>query len=434
VDNVGEKMARILDLDRKYQVLIIIFTSIFVALVILAITISNIDFKPKAEGSVAVILNDGDLVIDYVDGNTVNVGDKKTKNYGISLTNSSSNTIYYSLGFSEANRDALVEVYDEKDELLSSLDKELLTKKVLNLYSIKGGETVRFSVKIKADNGSFKGTMLITNESLSTQTFADILLLNNPVVSPKTRVGNEVATTNEGLIQTTDTLGTAYFFRGKIDNNYLKINDTYFRVVRINGDESVRVVLDGVIDVQGAYNTNDVGETYDSFLMINEASVYSIMEDWVVNNLSGYGKFLTDGVYCLDTNFDKDINGIKYSNTYERIYNDSAPVLTCNGSSYKSRIGMLSVDEVVLAGAYKNTPNDKYYLYNENIKGNYLTLSPYYINTSNVLTMMNVIADGSLGDGVLVTTNSYIRPVLNIGVNAKLKGEGTKENPYIIVS
>ena len=431
---MGEEMARILDLDRKYQVLIIIFTSIFVALVILAITISNIDFKAKVEGSVAVILNDGDLVIDYVDGNTVNVGDKKSKNYGISLTNSSSSTIYYSLGFSEANRDALVEVYDEKDELLSSLDKELLTKKVLNLYSIKGGETVRFSVKIKADNGSFKGTMLITNESLSTQTFADILLLNNPVVSPKTRVGNEVATTNEGLIQTTDTLGTAYFFRGKIDNNYLKINDTYFRVVRINGDESVRVVLDGVIDIQGAYNTNDVGETYDSFLMINEASVYSVMEDWVVNNLSGYGKFLTDGVYCLDTNFDKDINGIKYSNTYERIYNDSAPVLTCNGSSYKSRIGMLSVDEVVLAGAYKNTPNDKYYLYNENIKGNYLTLSPYYINTSNVLTMMNVIADGSLGDGVLVTTNSYIRPVLNIGVNAKLKGEGTKENPYIIVS
>ena len=325
---MGEKMARILDLDRKYQVLIIIFTSIFVALVILAITISNIDFKPKAEGSVAVILNDGDLVIDYVDGNTVNVGDKKTKNYGISLTNSSSNTIYYSLGFSEANKDATVEVYDEKEELLSSLDKDLLTKKVLNLYSIKGGETIRFTVRIKGDNGSFKGTMLITNESLSTQTFADILLLNNPVVSPKTRVGNEVATTNEGLIQTTDTLGTAYFFRGKIENNYLKINDQYFRVVRINGDESVRVVLDGVIDVQGAYNTNEVGETYDSFLMVNEASVYSVMEDWVVNNLSGYGKFLTDGVYCLDTNFDKDINGIKYSNTYERIYNDSAPVLT----------------------------------------------------------------------------------------------------------
>ena len=431
---MGEKMARILDLDRKYQVLIIIFTSIFVALVILAITISNIDFKPKAEGSVAVILNDGDLVIDYVDGNTVNVGDKKTKNYGISLTNSSSNTIYYSLGFSEANKDATVEVYDEKEELLSSLDKDLLTKKVLNLYSIKGGETIRFTVRIKGDNGSFKGTMLITNESLSTQTFADILLLNNPVVSPKTRVGNEVATTNEGLIQTTDTLGTAYFFRGKIENNYLKINDQYFRVVRINGDESVRVVLDGVIDVQGAYNTNEVGETYDGFLMVNEASVYSVMEDWVVNNLSGYGKFLTDGVYCLDTNFDKDINGIKYSNTYERIYNDSAPVLTCNGSSYKSRIGMLSVDEVVLAGAYKNTPNDKYYLYNENIKGNYLTLSPYYINTSNVLTMMNVISDGSLGDGVLVTANAYVRPVLNIGVNAKLKGEGTKDNPYIIVS
>ncbi len=429
------KMARILDLDRKYQVLIVVFTSIFVALVILAITISNIDFKVKPEGSVAVILNDGDLVINYVDGNTISVGDKKEKNYGISLTNSSENTIYFSLGFSEVNRNATIEVYDENEELLVKQDEDLTTKKILNLYSIKAGETLRYIVKIKADYGTFKGTMLINNESLSTQTFADTILLNNPVVSPKTRIGSEIATSNEGLIETTDNLGTSYFFRGKVENNYLKINDQLFRVVRINGDESVRVVLDGVIDTTAAYNTNELDEntTNDNLLRVFETSSYKVMEEWVNNNLSGYGKYLVDGIYCLDSNFDKDINGIKYSSAYERIFNDGAPVLTCS-SNYMSRIGMLSVDEVVLAGAFKSTPNDKYYLYNENIKGNYLTLSPYYINTSGEISMMNIISDGSLGDGVLRNTSAYIRPVLNISVSAKIKGEGTKDNPYIIVS
>ena len=48
--------------------------------------------------------------------------------------------------------------------------------------------------------------------------------------------------------------------------------------------------------------------------------------------------------------------------------------------------------------------------------------------------MMNVLNDGSLGEGILITSPSYLRPVLNISVNAKLKGEGTKDNPYIIVS
>ena len=44
------------------------------------------------------------------------------------------------------------------------------------------------------------------------------------------------------------------------------------------------------------------------------------------------------------------------------------------------------------------------------------------------------MSNGALGDGVFVSEASYLRPVINIGTNAKIKGKGTIDNPYIIVS
>ena len=46
---------------------------------------------------------------------------------------------------------------------------------------------------------------------------------------------------------------------------------------------------------------------------------------------------------------------------------------------------------------------------------------------------MNVKPTGELGEGILVTNNSLIRPVININSRAKVKGTGTDIDPYIIV-
>ena len=48
--------------------------------------------------------------------------------------------------------------------------------------------------------------------------------------------------------------------------------------------------------------------------------------------------------------------------------------------------------------------------------------------------MINIMSNGAIGDGVLIGDSSNIRPVINIGTNAKIKGKGTINNPYIIVS
>ena len=44
------------------------------------------------------------------------------------------------------------------------------------------------------------------------------------------------------------------------------------------------------------------------------------------------------------------------------------------------------------------------------------------------------MSTGAIGDGIIITDKAYVRPVININETAKIKGAGTKEDPYIIVS
>ena len=73
-------------------------------------------------------------------------------------------------------------------------------------------------------------------------------------------------------------------------------------------------------------------------------------------------------------------------------------------------------------------------MYNKDIEGNYVTGSSYSINSQNGIAMINIMSNGALGDGILISDVSNIRPVINIGTDAKIKGKGTINNPYIIVS
>jgi hypothetical protein len=105
-------------------------------------------------------------------------------------------------------------------------------------------------------------------------------------------------------------------------------------------------------------------------------------------------------------------------------------MLSCD-NKFTGKIGLLSVDEVVYAGAFKNNINKKYYLYNENLEDSYLTLTGLFWN--NNMTMINVNSNGSLGDGITINEKVAIRPVINISAGAKVNGDGTKNNPYVIV-
>lgn len=430
-------MARVFGIDNKYQLIMIIILSFFVVIVALAILLSNIEFEDKVEGTIAKVVNEGDLVVNYIDGDKIDFNDKKEHSYSISITNTSSAKLYYSIYFIEVNNSKVkVRIQDKDGKVLNELDN-LANNKLINLESLAGGETVRYLIVFDNEKKiDFEGTLKVDNDSLSSESFADLILLNNNVVAPKTRVGSEVATSNEGLISMEDNKGTSYYFRGNVDNNYVMIGDLTFRIVRINGDGTIRIVLNNVLDEARPYNTNSLANlaSVSTLALLSGSSLISYLNSWYDENFREYSSFLTVGDYCTDTTFNNNISGITYSPVYERIFEDKAPNLFCSGNIYSGKVGLLSVDEVVLAGAAENIPNTSYYLYNKDIPGNYVTSSSYFINVSNNVAMINVMSNGALGDGVLVTNNSYIRPVIQVSVSAKVKGSGTIDDPYVIVS
>ena len=56
---------------------------------------------------------------------------------------------------------------------------------------------------------------------------------------------NGIEATDGYLCSAKDAYGTSYYYRGNVTNNYVKFADKYWRIVRINGDGTVRVIYDG---------------------------------------------------------------------------------------------------------------------------------------------------------------------------------------------
>ena len=58
---------------------------------------------------------------------------------------------------------------------------------------------------------------------------------------------SQVAATDEGIFGVEDGMyeGTSYYWRGAVTNNYVKFAGKCWRIVRINGDGSIRLIYDG---------------------------------------------------------------------------------------------------------------------------------------------------------------------------------------------
>lgn len=60
-----------------------------------------------------------------------------------------------------------------------------------------------------------------------------------------------------GLYESIDDYGTSYFYRGAVENNYVKFAGFYWRILRINGNGTLRVVFDGEMPHPNGIATHD---------------------------------------------------------------------------------------------------------------------------------------------------------------------------------
>ena len=75
-------------------------------------------------------------------------------------------------------------------------------------------------------------------------TLKDTILANSKVNEGTPNFAN-VAKTDEGIYKTQDDWGDSYYFRGDVKDNWLKFAGYYWRIIRINGDGSIRVIYNG---------------------------------------------------------------------------------------------------------------------------------------------------------------------------------------------
>jgi hypothetical protein len=355
--------------------------------------------------------------------------------------------------------------------------------------SCTNGATLSYDYATNKMNVSSTSKSVCTAYFKIGSTLASAVLKNNgtaaSIKSKGTPDFSKVATTDEGMYAATDDYGTSYYFRGAVSNNWVKFNNMYWRIVRINGNNTVKLVYSGttapteaqkvVMTGTGtqigtsAFNTNYnsaeyVGYKYtlgDTHGTGTDSTIKTAIDSWYNTNLSSQTSKIADVAYCNDrSTYSGSIGGVTFtgngigantcwysspsrmiSNSSWTVKTDSNPTLVCfnksdaftvsdlvhGNTSLQYPVALLTSDEVAMAGGIYGSVNDKIYLISN---FNYWLLSPdnFNGNARNFYFAVN----GSLGDDGYVNTVFGLRPVISLNANLETTGDGTWNNPYLI--
>ena len=294
------------------------------------------------------------------------------------------------------------------------------------------------------------------------------------IVNDNTPNFNQIATTNEGVYKTEDDWGESYYFRGAVDNNWVKFAGYYWRIIRISGDGSIRLIYNGTSTqttgdttlinngINQAFNTNYNRNEYVGYMYtINQqhgngtsSSIKTVIDSWYSSNLASYSdKISKEAGFCGDrepSTSSTTSNGsggtgttTTYYGGYIKLVNSKDPTLKCKNSSdlytvsgsskgnqaLSNPIGLITADEVAYAGGVYGQTNTSYYLYNDTY---YWTMSPYRTYPGGSTSAFLLNSNGNL-DASYVHFEVGVRPVINLASDVTIKsGNGSSSTPYEI--
>ena len=299
-------------------------------------------------------------------------------------------------------------------------------------------------------------------------------------------------TTEALLASTEDDYGTSYYFRGAVTNNYVEFANKCWRIVRVGGDGSVKLILHNDNTAKAAnpcasannstsaafarysgsayissFNSNYDDNAYVGFKYgtvgasdyatthanANKSTILTNLETWYTNNLAAYESVIDDNVWCndktnvTDTTFDPaEINptGLGYgsNNTYyasfQRLVSSdglaaggTGPSLKCNGelSKITSKVGLITADELAFAGYAAGRYNLVTYLQENATDTLWWSLSPVGFDYGDAVVWG--VRSGDFGSND-VNDSGAGRPSISLKSTTNVTGNGTSDTPYII--
>ncbi len=396
------------------------FKSVLVFIFILIIACASVGvgylfYNEVVERSNIVV--DGDLTINFINGDSFDLNGDAT--IAFSVTNNSDEQKYYYIQLSDVYASNVNYELKSSDDL--DVSNTLKSDIIYNQVAINSNETINYTMNFTSSSKeNYSGTIKIGLRANEENSFADMILSNNNISSTSLTSFGEAATLDEGLLESKDDLGVTYYFRGAVTNNNVSFAGYNWKIVKINGDGSVKLVLDGIIEELSNY--------YDESSSFNESAILDVLESWYDTNLVDYSSYIAYYKFCNDTVL--EANGTTYM-AYNRIVTNKIPTFVCLGYSENGKIGLLTADEVVMAGGSTDS-NNSYYLYNSSIETNYYTMTNARIDGSLYYPFI-VNIEGGLEYDTNGTLVRGVRPVINIIKTAKVSGSGTVDDPYQII-
>ena len=362
------------------------------------------------------IVVDGEITINYLDGNKFKSKDNKKMTF--TITNNSTEPNYYYIQLTDvyATDTTYVIKSDTDLELSDNLKSDIL----FNQISIAANTTHKWEIEFTNNSDKkYSGTFKIGVKRNENNTFSEVVLDDNKVKElPLSSIGEE-SKLDEGLIEARDDFGATYYFRGKVENNNVEFANLNWKIVKINGDGSVKLVLSTL--------TNEINKYYDEEYEFPKSAINEYLNKWFDDNLKFYSDYVVYNKYCNDLIVEKDGT---YA-AYNRIVTNKIPTHECLGAQENLKIGLLTADEVMLAGG-GSKENKDYYLYIDGNTNPYWTMTSSQIKSS-VYYPFIIAANGSIQHNVAGNLLRGVRPVINIIRNAKVSGNGTVDNPYRIM-
>ena len=305
---------------------------------------------------------------------------------------------------------------------------------------------------------------------------------------------DEPAITDEGIYEMEDDYGTSYYYRGAVENNYVKFAGFYWRIIRINGDGSLRIMYDGTqayangtsntgrfIKTGQTYNTNFPDAKYVGWMYgptgttastsktqaqtnTADSTIKGVVDAWYKTNIAdkGYGSAVSDTLFCNDrstpgktTTLWTNDTGLGYGRqltaygAYARMrlgfsgYTGTVPTFKCpqkndaftvkdtsKGNGALTYPVGLITADEIVAAGSGKYNTSNSKYYLYNPSAWYWSLSPRFFDGA-YSTVFGVNAYGQLNDDRMLNGGA-VTPVINLSAEyvKTMNGTGTMTDPY----
>ena len=324
--------------------------------------------------------------------------------------------------------------------------------------------------------------LYFVKESTVSTALGDLTINSYTPDFTKSACDDETCESHEkGIFAAEDDNGISYYYRGSVENNYVKFAGYYWRIIRINGNGSIRMIYDGTVahdngeaSEDRVYGTTQFNQTYTDNMYVGymytsgnahglgtSSTIKNANDNFYTSKLVSYASYIdTSSGFCGDRSALNSQSGVgtgtvsTYNKGYLRVA-ASTPSLKCENSSdyytvssgltgnksLSQPVGLMTADEVIFSGTSGGIFEGSYN-YQKNAINAYHSAGQFYW-TMTPVGYYNPYGDPGLGavvygvnelgniDDHWSYNNLHLRPVINLKSTLKFTGDGTKNNPYV---